>query len=104
KKDFDQALAKYDVLISPTTPTIAYKAGEKSDLLSMYLGDAYTIPINLAGLPAITIPAGFVAGMPVGMQIIAKHFAEGLLYRVAYTYEQNTAYHREIPAFLKEGE
>jgi len=104
KKDFDEALAKYDVLISPTTPTIAYKLGEKTDLLSLYLGDVYTIPINLAGLPAISVPAGFVNGMPVGMQIIAKHFAEGLLYRVAYTYEQNTAHHKEVPALLKGGE
>lgn len=102
KQDFDSLFAKYDVLISPTTPTVSYKIGEKSDPLSLYLGDVYTIPINLAGLPAISIPAGFVDNMPVGMQIIGKHFNEGILYRTAYTFEQNTDHHKMVPAFLGE--
>lgn len=102
KQDFDNAFAKYDVLLSPTAPTTAYKIGEKSDPLTMYMGDVYTIPVNLAGLPGISIPAGFVDGMPVGMQLISKHFGEGTLYRAAYAFEQNTGYHQEIPAHVKE--
>ncbi|NLI93463.1 MAG: Asp-tRNA(Asn)/Glu-tRNA(Gln) amidotransferase subunit GatA [Peptococcaceae bacterium] len=102
KQDFDKVFARYDVLISPTAPTPAYKIGEISDPLTIYMGDVYTIPVNLAGLPAISLPAGFVNGLPVGMQLIGKHFDEGVLYRAAYTFEQNTDYHKEIPAFIKE--
>jgi aspartyl-tRNA(Asn)/glutamyl-tRNA(Gln) amidotransferase subunit A len=102
KQDFDRAFAKYDVLLSPTAPTTAYKIGEKSDPLAMYMGDVYTIPVNLAGLPAISVPAGFVDGMPVGMQLISKHFDEGTLYKAAYAFEQNTEYHLQMPALLKE--
>jgi len=102
KQDFDRVFSKYDVLISPTTPTPAYKIGEKSDPLTIYMGDVYTIPINLAGLPAISIPAGFVDGLPVGMQLISRHFDEGILYRAAYAFEQNTNYHQEVPALIRE--
>lgn len=102
KQDFEQALQKYDVLLSPTAPTVAYKIGEKSDPLAIYMGDVYTIPVNLAGLPAISIPAGFAQGMPVGMQLIGKHFDEEILYRTAYTFEQNTGFHKEIPALVRE--
>lgn len=102
KQDFEQVLNKYDVLVSPTTPTTAYKIGEKSDPLALYMGDVYTIPVNLAGLPAISLPAGFVGGLPVGMQLISKHFNEGTLYRTAYTFEQNTNYHQKLPVFVKE--
>lgn len=102
KQDFENVFAKYDVLVSPTTPTIAYKFGEKSDPLSLYMGDVYTIPVNLAGLPAISIPAGFIDGMPVGMQLIGKHFDEGILYRTAYTFEQNTDHHKRVPTFVRE--
>lgn len=102
KEDFDNVFTRFDALISPTTPTVAYKMGEKSDPLAMYMGDVYTIPVNLAGLPAISIPAGFVEGMPVGMQLISKHFNEGLLYRAAYAFEQSTDHHKSIPALLGE--
>lgn len=102
KQDFEKALSKYDVLVSPTTPTTAYKIGEKSDPLALYMGDVYTIPINLAGLPAISVPAGFIDGIPVGMQLIGRHFDEGLLYRIAYTYEQNTDHHEKVPTFVRE--
>ncbi|UWG96052.1 Asp-tRNA(Asn)/Glu-tRNA(Gln) amidotransferase subunit GatA [Dehalobacter sp. DCM] len=102
KQDFDNAFNQYDILLSPTTPTTAYTMGEKSDPLAMYMGDVYTIPVNLAGLPGISIPAGFIDGLPVGMQLISKHFGEGTLYRAAYTFEQNTTYHQEIPALVKE--
>jgi aspartyl-tRNA(Asn)/glutamyl-tRNA(Gln) amidotransferase subunit A len=102
KADFDKVLSKFDVLVSPTAPTPAYKLGEISDPLTAYMGDVYTIPVNLAGLPALSIPAGFVGGLPVGMQLIGRHFEEGILYRTAYTFEQNTGYHREAPALIKE--
>ncbi len=102
KEDFDNLFTRFDALISPTAPTVAYKMGEKSDPLAMYMGDVYTIPVNLAGLPAISIPAGFVEGMPVGMQLISKHFNEGLLYRAAYAFEQSTDHHKSIPALIGE--
>jgi aspartyl-tRNA(Asn)/glutamyl-tRNA(Gln) amidotransferase subunit A len=104
KQDFDKVFAEYDVLLSPTAPTVAYKIGEISDPLTAYMGDVYTIPVNLAGLPAISVPAGFVDGMPVGMQLIGNYFAEGLLYKAAYTFEQNTGYHQEIPGLLREAD
>ena len=99
KRDFEQAFEKYDVLVTPTSPTVAFKIGEKTDdPVQMYLSDVCTLPINIAGVPAISIPAGFVAGLPVGMQIISKHFAEETLLRVAFAYEQATPWHNQKPA------
>ncbi|KGP75777.1 glutamyl-tRNA amidotransferase [Desulfosporosinus sp. Tol-M] len=99
KQDFDKAFEKFDVLLSPTAPTPAFKLGEKSaNPLAMYLSDITTVPINLAGIPAISIPAGFVGGMPIGMQLMAKALDEGTLYRAAYTFEQNTPYHTVKPS------
>ena len=98
KNDFDKAFSKFDCLISPTAPSPAFKIGEKTDdPLSMYLSDIATIPINLAGIPAISIPCGFVNDLPVGLQIIGKAFSEEMLFRVAYTYEQNTEWHKRKP-------
>ncbi|MGC7870584.1 Asp-tRNA(Asn)/Glu-tRNA(Gln) amidotransferase subunit GatA [Desulfosporosinus sp. SYSU MS00001] len=97
KQDFDQAFEKFDVLLGPTAPTPAFKFGEKSNPLTMYLSDITTVPINLAGIPAISIPAGFVNGLPIGMQLMGKAFNEGTLYRVAYTFEQTTNYHTLKP-------
>jgi len=95
KQDFDKAFSKFDALISPTAPTVAFKIGEKiGDPLSMYLSDIATIPINLAGIPAISIPCGFVNDLPVGLQIMGKAFDEETVFKVAYTYEQNTDWHR----------
>lgn len=102
KQDFDRLFERYDILLSPTAPEIAFKIGEKTDPISMYLQDIYTIPVNLAGLPAISLPAGFAQGMPVGMQLIGNHFNEGLLYKAAYAYEQSTDYHKLIPNSVKE--
>lgn len=102
KEDFNRLFTRYDILLSPTTPTTAYKFGEKADPLAMYLTDVCTIPVNLAGLPAISIPAGFIEGLPVGMQLISNYFNEGILYRAAYTFEQNTEYHKAIPALARE--
>lgn len=97
KQDFEKAFGKCDVLISPTSPTVAFKIGEKvSDPLSMYLSDIATIPVNLAGLPAISLPCGFSKDLPVGLQIIGKAFAEEILLRVAFSYEQNTQWHKKI--------
>ena len=99
KKDFDEAFKKFDCLLTPTSPTPAFRIGEKiDDPLKMYLSDIFTISANLAGLPAISIPCGFTKeGLPVGMQLMAKPLNEEMLLRVAYTFEQNTDYHLRKP-------
>lgn len=99
KRDFDEAFAKYDVLISPTAPTTAFKIGEKvNDPLTMYLEDICTIPVNLAGIPAISVPCGFASnGLPVGLQIMGKAFDESTILRVAHAYEQSTEHHKARP-------
>jgi aspartyl-tRNA(Asn)/glutamyl-tRNA(Gln) amidotransferase subunit A len=89
RREFDQAFEKFDALITPTSPTVPFKIGEKAaDPLQMYLSDVCTLPINIAGVPAISVPAGFVNGLPVGLQIIGKPFSEETLFRIAYAYEQ----------------
>jgi aspartyl-tRNA(Asn)/glutamyl-tRNA(Gln) amidotransferase subunit A len=99
KQDFDRAFEKFDVLLAPTAPSPAFKRGEKTgDPLQMYMSDICTLAVNLAGMPGISIPAGFVDGLPVGMQLIGKPFGEGTLLRVAYTFEQHTDYHRRRPS------
>jgi len=100
KRDFDNAFLKVDVILSPTTPSVAFGFGEKlDDPLKMYLTDVYTVPVNIAGLPAISLPCGFDSnGMPVGMQLIGKHFNESLLLNIAYIYEQNTDHHQKSPS------
>jgi aspartyl-tRNA(Asn)/glutamyl-tRNA(Gln) amidotransferase subunit A len=99
RKDFDQAFKKYDVLVTPTSPTVAFKIGEKADdPVQMYLSDVCTLPINIAGVPAVSIPAGLADGLPVGMQIIGRHFDEETLLRVAHAYEQATPWHTKKPA------
>ncbi len=99
KQDFEQAFEEVDVLICPTTPTTAFKAGEKtSDPLSMYLSDLMTIPVNLAGLPGMSIPCGFdEAGLPIGMQLISNVLREDILFHVAHAYEQATQWHKKQP-------
>ena len=91
KKAFSGVFEKFDIILTPTAPTVAWDIGAKvENPLEMYLMDLYTVPINMAGVPAISIPCGEdKAGMPIGMQLIAKHFNEEILYRAAYTYEQN---------------
>ncbi|MFA5840293.1 MAG: Asp-tRNA(Asn)/Glu-tRNA(Gln) amidotransferase subunit GatA [Candidatus Margulisiibacteriota bacterium] len=94
KRDFEKAFEKCSVLISPTAPSVAFKIGEKSaDPLSMYLSDIATIPVNLAGLPAISLPCGFANNLPVGLQIIGQAYDESSLLQAAFTYEQNTDWH-----------
>ncbi|MDP2912790.1 MAG: Asp-tRNA(Asn)/Glu-tRNA(Gln) amidotransferase subunit GatA [Candidatus Omnitrophota bacterium] len=99
REDFDRAFESYDCIVTPTTPAPAFKIGEKTgDPLSMYLSDVYTIPANLAGLPAISIPCGFSkTGLPIGLQILAKPFDEETIFRAAYTFEQNTDHHKKKP-------
>jgi aspartyl-tRNA(Asn)/glutamyl-tRNA(Gln) amidotransferase subunit A len=96
--DFARAFHEVDVLIGPTTPTAAFELGAKTgDPVTMYLNDIYTIGANLAGLPAISVPCGFVQGLPVGMQIIGPHFCEPRLLNVAHRYQRETDWHRRAP-------
>ncbi len=98
KKDFDDVFEKYDVIIGPTTPTPAFKIGENmEDPLTMYANDILTIPVNLAGVPGISIPCGFSNGLPLGLQIIGKHFDESTIYRVADAFEKATDHHKQKP-------
>jgi aspartyl-tRNA(Asn)/glutamyl-tRNA(Gln) amidotransferase subunit A len=99
RRDFDQAFQTCDVICTPTAPTPAFPLGSKTaDPLEMYLGDVFTTPINLAGLPAISIPCGFSGnGLPIGLQIIGKMFDESAVLRAAYAFEQATDYHKRKP-------
>jgi aspartyl-tRNA(Asn)/glutamyl-tRNA(Gln) amidotransferase subunit A len=98
-EDFREAFQHIDVIMGPTSPTVAFKFGEKTaDPVTMYLSDIYTIAVNLAGLPGMSIPAGFVDGLPVGLQIIGNYFAEGRLLNVAHQYQKVTDWHRRMPA------
>jgi aspartyl-tRNA(Asn)/glutamyl-tRNA(Gln) amidotransferase subunit A len=96
--DFDKVFKDFDVIVSPTTPTTAFKLGEQSgDPLTLYMNDILTVPVNMAGLPGISIPCGFDQGLPIGMQLIGKAFDEGTLFKAAYGFEQNTSYHTMKP-------
>ena len=89
-KEFEEAFKKVDVIVGPTSPVLPFKIGERvDDPLQMYLADILTVPVNLAGLPGISIPCGLVSGLPVGLQIIANHWQEAKIFNVAYAYEQN---------------
>jgi len=94
-QDFSGVFKDCDCIVTPTSPTAAFKIGEKiEDPLKMYLSDIFTISANLAGIPAISVPCGRTAqGLPIGLQILSKHFAEGEILRLAYAYEQNTSWH-----------
>jgi aspartyl-tRNA(Asn)/glutamyl-tRNA(Gln) amidotransferase subunit A len=98
-EDFKQAFQHVDVILGPTSPTVAFNIGEKvDDPVTMYLSDIYTIAVNLAGLPAMSIPAGFVKQRPVGMQLIGNYLQEAKLLNVAHQYQQLTDWHQQIPA------
>jgi len=99
REDFQKAFSQCHVLLMPTAPTPAFKLGEKvDDPLQMYLSDIFTIPCNLAGLPGLSLPCGISReGLPIGLQILADHFQEEKIFRVAYTYEQNTDFHLRKP-------
>jgi aspartyl-tRNA(Asn)/glutamyl-tRNA(Gln) amidotransferase subunit A len=98
KQEFDQAFEKCDALVTPTSPIVPFKLGEKlEDPMQMYLSDVCTLPINIAGIPAISIPAGFADNLPIGMQIMGKPFSEETLLRIAFAYEQATDWHKRKP-------
>jgi len=98
RREFDAAFEKYDALVTPTSPTVPFKIGEKTDdPLQMYLSDICTLPINIAGVPAISIPAGFVNGLPAGLQIIGKPFSEQVLFKISHAYQQVTDWHKQRP-------
>jgi aspartyl-tRNA(Asn)/glutamyl-tRNA(Gln) amidotransferase subunit A len=97
-RDFQQAFERVDVIVAPTTPSVAFKMGEREDPLQMYLNDIFTIPVNLAGLPGLSMPAGFTqTGLPIGLQIIGKAFAEATVLRVAKAYEDATPWRERKP-------
>jgi len=102
KQDFVDAFESVDLILSPTTPTTAFKKGEKSeDPITMYMNDIYTIGTNLAGLPGISIPAGFVGGLPVGLQLTAPYFEESRLLNIGYQFQQVTDWHQHTPDAFK---
>ena len=98
RRDFRAAWEQVDCIMSPAAPTAAFRIGEKTDPLQMYLSDIYTVSANLAGIPGITIPAGFTSrGLPIGLQVMAKPFDERRLLRIAYTFERETDHHLRRP-------
>ncbi len=98
RREFEEAFERYDALITPTSPTVPFKIGERvSDPLQMYLSDVCTLPINIAGIPGLSVPAGFCDGLPVGMQILGKPFSEDILFRIGYAYEQATGWWQQRP-------
>jgi len=100
--DFKKAFADVDVIAGPTTPTPAFKLGDKvDDPITMYLNDIYTIGANLAGLPAISVPCGFVDDLPIGLHLVGAHFAESTLLRCAHQYQQQTDWHTVCPEAFK---
>ena len=104
RRDFDQAFERVDLLVAPTTPGVAFKMGEKADPLQMYLNDIFTVPVNLAGLPGVSIPGGFTqAGLPIGLQLIGRAFDEATLLRAAHAYQSVTDWHTRRPALNGHG-
>ena len=103
-ENFKKAFESCDVIMIPTAPNTSFKFGaHNASPLEMYLEDIFTVPVNIAGLPAISVPGGFASNnMPIGLQFIAKSFDEEKLLQVAYTFEQNTTYHDEMPT-IEEG-
>jgi aspartyl-tRNA(Asn)/glutamyl-tRNA(Gln) amidotransferase subunit A len=98
-REFAAAFERCDALVTPTSPTVPFHIGERvDDPVQMYLSDVCTLPTNIAGIPGISVPAGFVDGLPVGLQILGKPFAEETLLRVAFAYEQATGWHQRKPA------
>lgn len=104
RQDFAQAFEQFDALITPTSPITAWRLGEKAnDPISLYLADVCTIPVNLAGLPALSLPCGFAHGLPVGLQLIGKHFEDQRLLEFAWAYQQATEHHNVQPALSAKG-
>ena len=100
-QDFAKVFENYDLILGPTAPTVAYDLhSQNQDPVAMYLADILTIPVNLAGLPGISIPAGFADGLPVGLQLIGNHFDEETIYQVAAAFEATTDYHKQAPVIF----
>jgi aspartyl-tRNA(Asn)/glutamyl-tRNA(Gln) amidotransferase subunit A len=95
KNDFLDSFKNFDAILSPTSPTTAFNIGERvNDILAMYLSDIYTVPVNIAGIPAISVPCGISHGLPIGLQLMGDYFREDTLFNLAYSYEQSTAWHK----------
>ncbi len=98
KQEFDRVFEKVDAIVTPTSPTVAFKIGQKvNDPLSMYLNDIFTLPVNISGLPGISLPCGLSEGLPVGLQVIANAYQEATMFRVAAAYERATNHHELRP-------
>ena len=98
RREFEEAFKNFDVLVTPTSPTVAFQLGEKTDdPLQMYLSDLYTIPANIAGIPSISVPCGFANGLPIGLQIMGPHFSEETVLSIAHRYEQATDWYQDAP-------
>jgi aspartyl-tRNA(Asn)/glutamyl-tRNA(Gln) amidotransferase subunit A len=98
KNQFEEVMKKFDALIAPTSPTTAFKIGEKKkNALSMYLSDVYVLPANVSGMPAISVPCGMVDGLPVGFQIMTNYYREDTIFNIAYSFEQSTNWHKMSP-------
>jgi aspartyl-tRNA(Asn)/glutamyl-tRNA(Gln) amidotransferase subunit A len=98
KQDFDQAFAKVDAIIAPTSPTVAFRIGSRTDdPIQMYLADVFTIPANMAGIPGVAVPCGFSEGLPVSLQVLGRSFDEAGILRIAHAYEQSTEWHTQRP-------
>jgi aspartyl-tRNA(Asn)/glutamyl-tRNA(Gln) amidotransferase subunit A len=98
RKDFEEAFQGCDVIITPTTPEVAFRIGAKTeDPLKMYLSDVYTVSANLAGIPGVSIPCGFAHGLPVGMQLLGRGLDEAALLRVADAFQRRSDYHLQRP-------
>jgi len=101
RRDFQEAFQRVDLIVAPTTPNVAFKMGEKEDPLQMYLNDVFAVPANLAGLPGVSVPAGFtVAGLPIGFQLIGRAFDEATVLRAARAYERATDWHTRKPTLV----
>jgi len=103
RREFDAAFERCDAILTPVTPTAAFRLGEKvDDPYEMYLSDVFTLPVNIAGLPGMSVPCGFVEvggkGLPLGLQVLARPFDEATMLRVAHAYEQATPWHTRRPA------
>jgi aspartyl-tRNA(Asn)/glutamyl-tRNA(Gln) amidotransferase subunit A len=101
-QEFDAVFEQVDAIVCPTSPSVAFTMGSRDDPLSMYMCDVVTLPANLAGVPGISVPCGFVDGLPVGLQVIAPRFADSRVFRVAHAYEQATAWHTALSPFATE--
>jgi aspartyl-tRNA(Asn)/glutamyl-tRNA(Gln) amidotransferase subunit A len=101
-QEFDSVFSHVDALVCPTSPSVAFAMGSRDDPLSMYMCDVVTLPANLAGVPAISIPCGFVDGLPVGLQVIAARFEDARVFRVAHAYEQATDFHSTLSPYAGE--